>query len=314
MGAMTLVVDQRGAKLALVGSGVLVVTYADGTVHRAGLGTLRCVLVHGDCALSASLLRACRDEKVGVLLIPGRGAGAPLHLLPTEPSLARLRHAQHLCYADDVVRLALARRLVAAKIEEQSRLLESHGPAPDLRRFVHTLPDAPDIATLMGIEGAVAAAYFGAWANALPRPWSFPYRNRRPPQDPVNALLSLGYTLALHYVGRYAMCYGLDPAVGFLHGPQRNRPALALDLIEPVRPWVDEWVWQCLKTGALTPERFTISEIEGCRLDKAGREIFYGMWFKNEDTWFSAPTRAALALLLKGLRPYRGSQEEREQD
>ena len=123
------------------------------------------------------------------------------------------------------------------------------------------------------------------------------------PETLLIALLSLSYTLALKYIGRLASLRGLEPALGFLHEPFRGRPSLALDLLEPVRPWVDQWVWQLLiMHKALSPAQFACSPAEGCRLDKEGRAIYFARWHQAEEEWLRSPARQALALLLKTLR------------
>jgi CRISPR-associated protein Cas1 len=214
-----------------------------------------------------------------------------------------LRHAQHLALADPERRLAVARLLVRAKLDQQVLWLEAHGlDAATVRRFGAEADAAAGIPALMGVEGAAAARYFSLWAGLWQPPWHFPGRNRRPPRDPINALLSLGYTLALSRVGQLAALRGLDPAVGFLHSPVDGRPALALDLLEPVRPWVDQWVWRLLDSGAFTPEDFTHGKADGCRLAKAARAVFYREWHSEEDQWLPRPARHSLAIVLRSLR------------
>jgi CRISPR-associated protein Cas1 len=102
----------------------------------------------------------------------------------------------------------------------------------------------------------------------------FKGRNRRPPRDPVNAVLSLGYTL-LH-ADAVQSCYaaGLDPLLGFLHEPEYGRESLAADLVEPLRSHVDRLVWRLFRDRALRPEHFSRGE-DACLLDKAGRALFY---------------------------------------
>lgn len=155
----------------------------------------------------------------------------------------------------------------------------------------------------MGIEGAASARYFAAWGRLWEPPWEFPRRSRRPPRDPINALLSLSYTLALQYVGRMAVLRGLDTALGFLHTPQPGRPSLALDLLEPVRPWIDQWVWQSLNgRRLLKTDHFVFNRADGCRLNKEGRGLFYAAWHQDEAHWLRRPARNGLALVLNALR------------
>jgi CRISPR-associated protein Cas1 len=118
-------------------------------------------------------------------------------------------------------------------------------------------------------------------------------------------LLSLGYTLAEHSLGAMVGRYGLEIGVGFLHTPHRGRPSLLLDLLEPVRPWVDEWMWQRAQQGGLTPKHFYSDKTLGCRLEKEGRELFWPAWYDEGEAWLHRPMRDSLASMLKRLRHYR---------
>jgi CRISPR-associated protein Cas1 len=91
----------------------------------------------------------------------------------------------------------------------------------------------------------------------------------------VNACLSLGYTLLHHEAVREAQVVGLDPMLGVLHTPLRGRESLACDLVEPLRPHVDEWVWQSFATRALRGEHFSTLADGSCLMGKAGRALFY---------------------------------------
>ncbi len=155
-------------------------------------------------------------------------------------------------------------------------------------------------ATLLGLEGTAAAAYFQGLAAVLPPSLGFSGRNRRPPRDPVNACLSLGYALATHEAGRQAQLVGLDPLLGFLHAPVPGRPALACDLVEPVRCHVDRLVWRLFAEGRLRAEHAR-SSTEGCLLGKAGREIFY-LAFEAELAALPRLLRQMAATLVRELR------------
>lgn len=135
--------------------------------------------------------------------------------------------------------------------------------------------------------------------------WGFKERNRRPPRDPVNALLSLGYTLAGNSLGQMVSTYGLDVSLGFLHAPLSNRPSLMLDVLEPVRPWIDQWLWLKVHSGLLTPKHFSQSNEYGCRLNQEGRGLFFSAWYDEAESFLRAPMRESLALLLKTLHKYR---------
>jgi CRISPR-associated endonuclease Cas1 len=134
---------------------------------------------------------------------------------------------------------------------------------------------ATNTAELMGCEGAATRDYFDGLGHILGTEWGFTTRQRRPPPDPVNAMLSFGYTLVLNEAVSACVLVGLDPYLGMLHSPHRNRPSLALDLIEELRPVVvDAIVVRLTRTGQVTPASFTITPEHGCRLDDAGRRAF----------------------------------------
>jgi CRISPR-associated protein Cas1 len=131
--------------------------------------------------------------------------------------------------------------------------------------------------SLRVIDGAGAAAYFGAYCGLFPPELEFRGRNRRPPRDPVNAVLSLGYTLLHAEAVRACYASGLDPIIGYYHQLDFGRESLASDLIEPLRPLVDDWVWQAFRERRLRADHFT-RDADACLLGKAGRQIFYGTW------------------------------------
>jgi len=105
----------------------------------------------------------------------------------------------------------------------------------------------------------------------------FTGRNRRPPRDPLNAVLSLGYTLLRADIVLALYGAGLDPYIGFFHGLSFGRESLAVDLIEPLRPSLDRFAVELFSSGQLRPENFAISQ-QGCMLGKAGRTRFYPLY------------------------------------
>ncbi len=139
------------------------------------------------------------------------------------------------------------------------------------------LASRPDsAASLLGLEGGYAATYFGAYTTLFPPSLEFTKRVRRPPTDPVNALLSLCYTL-LHYEAvREIEVIGLDPTIGFLHEFSYGRESLACDLVEAHRPAVDRFVWQMFRDRILTARDFSReSGGPGCYLTKEGRKKLF---------------------------------------
>jgi CRISP-associated protein Cas1 len=132
------------------------------------------------------------------------------------------------------------------------------------------------VKTAVGIEGAGSAAYFRCFGMLLtnPKQWHFPGRVRRPPTDPVNALLSFGYSLVTNKVASAVQLVGFDHSVGYLHSSFSGRPALALDLMEEFRPViVDAVVLALLNNRMLTANDF-LTELEAYRLKNEPRNVF----------------------------------------
>jgi CRISPR-associated protein Cas1 len=195
------------------------------------------------------------------------------------------RAAQFAAAADPHKCLELARQLVADKIINQRTMLRRN--AAGSRELDAALRDLDDLAgrvakiasieSLLGVEGAAAAHYFGRFDDMLkPRDfdatWDFTKRNRRPPRDPVNAMLSFAYALLAKECTVALLAEGLDPYWGFYHQPRHGRPALALDLMEPLRPTVaDSAVLTAVNTGMVSRRSFT-TNANACSLQPAGRK------------------------------------------
>ncbi|MGX2040870.1 CRISPR-associated endonuclease Cas1 [Methylocaldum sp. MU1018] len=253
------------------------------------LNVVERVVVRGQATLSTGALGLLAEEGVGLLVLSGRQGRAAAILHGKKHGDTARRIAQYRWHHDDEFRLPWSRRLVALKLKAQARLLRSalqvrpdcRKPLTDgiarLERALATVDDAARLVRLQGIEGAAAAAYFAGFTPLFPASLGFTGRNRRPPKDPVNAALSLAYTL-LHFEAVNA-CHaaGLDPCVGFYHEPAYSRESLASDLIEPLRPRVDRWVWRLFAERILRADSFA-TEADRCLLKKAGREIFYARY------------------------------------
>ena len=191
-----------------------------------------------------------------LMLSPRHSRRVALVLGPTHNEAGiRIAQVQRLADPDFCLRVSTA--LVRKKIGRQAALLEqglTHRPDQRLG-LVRALREIGsvqqrldgnerDLAALRGYEGAAARSFFQGFATLFPPALNFHGRNRRPPRDPVNATLSLAYTLLHFDAVRAAHVAGLDPLIGFYHRPAYGRESLASDLIEPLRPRVDEWVWQ----------------------------------------------------------------------
>ena len=205
-----------------------------------------------------------------------------------------VRTAQYRLSFDEAACLRFARELVAAKITNQRTILRRNwrGEAEERKAVLDRLAaartsarGATTLAALLGLEGDAAAVYFRAYAELIKppsappansdlAPFRFDARNRRPPTDPVNAMLSLAYAMLTRHFTITLASVGLDPYRGFYHAPRYGRPALALDLMEPFRPIIaDSVVLSAVNTGEVAANDFVVSPI-GTSLSAAGRRRF----------------------------------------
>lgn len=197
-----------------------------------------------------------------------------------------VRIAQFEAARDPSVSLTIARGLVTGKIANSRTLLRRNGKAEDrvlreLKTLGHKAAAALSVAELLGIEGAAARVYFGAFNTMLKVPapeegWAFDLngRNRRPPKDPVNALLSFAYSLLVKDCLLAAAASGFDPYLGFYHRPRYGRPALALDLMEEFRPLVaDSTVVTVINTRVVDVDDFIRSGTGVALRDAARRRV-----------------------------------------
>ncbi len=155
-----------------------------------------------------------------------------------------------------------------------------------LEQAIAPIDTTENINSLCGLEGAGSAAYFGCF-NQLIRTQEFTFhnRNRRPPTDPVNSLLSFGYSLLRHDVQGAINIVGFDPYLGYLHSDRYGRPSLALDLMEEFRPLVvDTVVLTALNKGILTPADFTTEPLSGAvSLLPEGRKTFLRLYTQKSN-------------------------------
>ncbi len=261
----TLYVIEPGARLEKEHHRLLVVK-DDEVLFRAPLSRVDQVVLVGATGATTPALQALLRADIPLLIVNRSGRLLGRLLPPTSPNLP-LRQQQYARNEDGDFCLALARAIVEAKIHNQRTLalrLARRRDAPafavDLARLAAgkaAATQATDRATLLGIEGSAAQAYFAVLRRALLPPWDMPRRSRRPPVDPVNALLSLGYSLLTQAVVTALEVVGLDPYLGYFHGEKYNRPALALDLVEEFRaPVVDSLTMDLLNHHVLAESDF----------------------------------------------------------
>jgi CRISPR-associated protein Cas1 len=240
---------------ALVGKDgeTLRIRFRDGGKQDVGLRRISHLSVYGQVQLTPGAIQGLCSEGVGVSFFSTGGwYYGSLGGIATASVHTRL--AQFQAAANSGRCLALARSFVRGKILNCRTFLRRNAGAPPsttlarLRRLFHEAGRVETLDALLGVEGAAARLYFQEFGRLLlPRTgaslaFDFRGRNRRPPRDPANALLSFAYALLLRDARLALLAAGFDPTVGFLHQPRPGRPALALDLMEEFRPLVADSV------------------------------------------------------------------------
>ena len=216
-----------------------------------------------------------------------------------------LRKAQFRLTGEDWFCQRIARRLVAGKIRNQrTMLLRNHLEPPrwelrELKRLAGRSEAASSLQELLGLEGLAARIYFGLFFGMLKQGgkrdgesgfrFDFRARNRRPPRDPVNAMLSLGYSLLTKDLTVACYAVGFDPMVGFYHQLRHGRPALALDLMEPLRPLIaDSAVLSAINTQMVSESHF-VKAGHAIALTATGRKNFFRAYESRMDTLVTHP-------------------------
>jgi len=291
-----LVVQDSRAHVGLRGEQV-VVTRDGEAIAKLPLNQLRHLFLYGVPQVSSQLIHALLEREIGVGYFSA--AGRFLGLLGGLPaSGVDARRGQYRMFDQPAIRLILAKESLRAKIHNQRVMLMRNGDVPEgvlqtMASYRSMVEEAADLDTARGIEGAAAALYFSQFPTMIKEcSWArfaFEGRNRRPPRDPVNAMLSQGYSILSKEAAGVCCSVGLDPFLGFLHQPRYGRPALALDLMEEFRPLIADSVAISLLNRREIVSSDFLSTTTGTFLNAHGRKIFWEAWFRRMDTEVSHP-------------------------
>lgn len=288
----TLYVAQQGCYVTLQQEQLLI-KRKNAICQQVQLPLVDQILVFGHCQLTTQALRACLQRQVPVLYLSRMGQCYG-RLLPITQGYRQLaRHQQDFSAAQ---RLRVAKILVKAKLWNSRVMLQRQGrtrPTSGIELAVEQLAisirqvnQARDHAALMGIEGAGAAAYFAALGDCFVQPgFTFTERNRRPPKDPVNALLSFGYQVLWNHLYSLIEAQNLDPYEACLHQGSRKHAALTSDLLEPFRaPLVDSLVLYLVNRKIMNPDTDFEPQKGGCYLNDSGRRKYLQAFVARMET------------------------------
>jgi CRISPR-associated protein Cas1 len=277
--------------------GSLLVSSPGGS-QRIPLEGIDALLILGGAQITTPALDACARRGVRVAGLRMSGAVRFIVEGPASGNI-HLRVEQFAAVGDEERSLGIARWIVAAKLRNSATIVRrwardatEPGMTGRLRERadviaarVARIGHAHDGDALRGIEGDAARIHFGAMQRALSgAPLAFGTRTRRPPRDPVNALLGFCYGMLVTECAGAAHAVGLDHQAGFFHRPRSGRPSLALDLAEEFRAMVDRFVVGLVRRRQLSREQFTTTPGGACYLTDDGRSALIEQWERHKDT------------------------------
>lgn len=284
---------QPGAR-ASIKAGRLTVRYRGEEIGSVPIERVAGVIVHGNVDISSALIRELHWHNKTIVWCSGTGRVYGWSQSSSGPN-GQQRLRQHVQSVEG--NLPLVREMISAKIANQGTLLRrnSSSSITELRRLQTDALNARTTGELFGLEGLAAATYFSSFStmfkSRVPPLWveQWPGRTGQHASDPINALLNYAYGMLLSDVVRAVIATGLDPHAGFLHSSLRNKPALALDLMEEFRaPVADSCVISALNGGVL--KESDLSEITGAvRLTPSGRKKLVQAYEQRVETEFRHP-------------------------
>lgn len=292
--ALPLYLKEQGTTLGKSGD-VLTIKRRQELLQEVRLMDVSQVCVFGNVQITAQALREITAAGIPICHF---SYGGWFHAITSGliHKNVELRIAQHNAAEDPARSLALARQFVVGKIKNCRTLLRRHLEEAtelleQLAGFAQKAGRCQEAASLLGIEGMAAKAYFAGFAQIIlgGDQFNIEGRNRRPPRDPINALLSFVYAILVKEITLALLAAGFDPMRGFYHRPRYGRPSLALDLAEEFRPLIaDSVVLTLVNNGEVSPSSF-VRRAGAVALTDAGRRAVLASFERRMDTLVTHP-------------------------
>ncbi|MFY9180146.1 MAG: CRISPR-associated endonuclease Cas1 [Venatoribacter sp.] len=283
-----LVIDRKHTELDIE-NGRLIVRIQNQKPATVPLALINQIVIATPLQLSSQLLNRLSLHNICIVFIANHPSHQTCWIIPQNHGNHARKLKQYQLVNDTAQSLKLAKTILSAKLRGHYRNLSrwqrnypaARKPLNDARQRLELsfikIASATSVESLLGIEGAAARDYFQAISSMVSQSYNFTGRNRRPPKDPINSLLSLCYSMAQHEAESSLAAFGLDSGLGFLHKISYGRESLACDLLETVRGNLDAWALNLLAKQTLTTEHFKYKD-GACFLTKAGREKFFIAW------------------------------------
>lgn len=290
----TLYVTSADSYLALDGENI-VVRKEEQEVIRLPLHNVESVITFGYAGASPALMRACAAQNIALCFMSASGRFLARVVGEVRGNVLLRKH-QYRVSDDERQSLYIAKHMIIGKLYNSRWVIEratrDHAIRMDVEKLkkaseslkgsIEKIPDCASLEQLRGIEGESANRYFGVLDDLIlqqKEDFIFSSRNRRPPLDKVNALLSFAYTLLANDVSAALEGVGLDPYVGFLHRDRPGRVSLALDVMEELRPiMADRFVLSLINKREVNKKGFAVKENGAVIMDDGTRKAFLGAW------------------------------------
>ena len=276
-------------------------------LYQAPIGTVSQLVLSGNIGLTTPAIGTLLTRQIDVVFLDSRGNFRGRLRTDSDPQVST-RRGQYRAIENKAFTKAIAQSMVSAKIGHQRLLLQRTNPDYRdaqvefaIRTIIEeqaSLGKKSTVNAIRGVEGTAAAAYFSGYRRFFDDAWAFRRRLKNPSPDPINAMLSFGYTLMTQLAVSAVQTVGLDAYAGFLHTESYNRPSLGLDLVEEFRPIVDEIVLELCRTGKICPEDFqSDAEKGGCWMSPDARKLYIQRFEERMNERFVHPlTGTALTL------------------
>ena len=301
----TLYVMTDSCYLTLDGENI-VIQNGDKALGRFPLHTLENIMCFTYKGATPALMGACAERKIGMSFFSPRGAFLA-RVVGKEYGNVLLRKEQYRISDDEKRSIAYAKNMIVGKVFNSrwsiERTLRDHAYRVDAEKMkqvsnnlYETLPKLDSVSgldELRGIEGKAAEQYFSVLNDMIlnqKEDFAFTRRNRRPPLDNINAILSFAYTILAGDCANALSSVGLDPYVGFMHGDRPGRTSLALDLMEELRPVLaDRFILTLVNTKAIQVVHFERQKDNAVLLNEDGRKVFFNAWQNHKKETITHP-------------------------
>jgi len=274
---LTVYVYEQGAKISKDGE-ILTVTLPNGTTQNVRVNNVDRIIIYGNVQFTTQAMTLLLYDNIPVSFLTLSGEYKGSLVTATGANCFR-RIKQYQMLHNKEKRMNVARRIVYAKLYNQYVFIRNyhhHKTIENFGRYMQIFENvlkrcnaATTIQELMGLEGFGTKSYFGMFSSLFDTQWNFTKRTKRPPLDPINAMMSLGYTLVSVELASLLESHGLDASLGVYHSLEYGRQSLALDIVEEFRAvLVDRLVLQLVSQRIFKPDDFEYDKEKGCRFKK----------------------------------------------